>query len=191
MISEAAGQTTQEAVAMITENQISEIGRFNQPHGIKGELNAVVFDGAELEDLSCLILDIDGIFVPFFISGLRRRGTQSFLVSIDGIENEQQAAAIANKTIYALSDEIKEYENDFDEDGFYAEDLIGFKISTADGALSGKITDIDDATENVLLIVTADDGRTHLIPFADEIIADIEADTRHVTVELPEGLLEL
>lgn len=26
---------------MITESQITEIGRLNQPHGIKGEINAV------------------------------------------------------------------------------------------------------------------------------------------------------
>lgn len=176
---------------MITENQITEIGRFNQPHGIKGEINAVISDGAELDDLSCIILDIDGIFVPFFISGVRQRGTHSFLIMIDGIDNEQKAASIANKPIYALSDEIRLTDDDFDEDGFYAEDFIGFEISTPDGELNGTIADIDDSTENVLFIVNADNGKTHLIPVADELITDIDIDNRHITVDLPSGLLEL
>lgn len=175
---------------MITEGEITEIGRFNQPHGIKGEINAIISDGVELDDLSCIVLDIDGIFVPFFISGVRQRGAQSYLVTVDGIDNERKAMSIANKTIYALSEEVAEEDID-DEDGFYAEDFIGFGISTDDGALNGTITDVDDSTENVLFIVTADNGKTHLIPVAEELITEIDTDARHITVELPSGLLEI
>ena len=98
--------------------------------------------------------------------------------------------SIANKTIYALSEEVAE-EDSNDEDGFYAEDFIGFGISTDDGALNGTITDVDDSTENVLFIVTADNGKTHLIPVAEELITEIDTDARHITVELPSGLLEI
>ncbi len=175
---------------MITEGEITEIGRFNQPHGIKGEINAIISDWVELDDLSCIVLDIDGIFVPFFISGVRQRGAQSYLVTVDGIDNERKAMSIANKTIYALSEEVAEEDSD-DEDGFYAEDFIGFGISTDDRALNGTITDVDDSTENVLFIVTADNGKTHLIPVAEELITEIDTDARHITVELPSGLLEI
>lgn len=175
---------------MITEKEITEIGRFNQPHGIKGEINAIISDGVEPADLSCIILDIDGIFVPFFISGIRQRGVQSYLVTVDGIDNERKAMSIANKTIYALSEEIAEEDGD-DEDGFYAEDFIGYGISSDDGAMTGTITDIDDSTENVLFIVTADNGKNHLIPVAEELITEIDTDTRHITVDLPSGLLEI
>lgn len=175
---------------MITEEQITEIGRFNHPHGIKGELNAVISDRADLDGLSCIILEIDGIFVPFFLSGIRRRGTNSYLISIDGIDNEQKASSIANEPIYALSDEIPSSGNP-DDDGFYAYDLMGFTISDEDGTLNGTIEDIDDSTENILFIVNAENGKTHLIPVADEIITAIDCDSRHVTVNLPAGLLEL
>ena len=175
---------------MVTESQITEIGRLNQPHGIKGEINAVAYDGIELSELSCIILDVDGIFVPFFMSGIRRRGTQSYLITIEGIENEQKASSIANKTIFALSDEVKQY-TDNDEEGFYAEDFIGFRIISSDGELNGIVTDIDDSTENVLFIVKADSGKKHLIPVADEIITGIDIENRQLTVELPAGLLEI
>ena len=106
---------------MITIDQITEIGRFNQPHGIKGEINAVVFDGVDLAELSCVVLDIEGIYVPFFMSGLRQRGVNSYLVTIDGIENELKAASIANKVIYALRDEIADNDNENGEEGYYAD----------------------------------------------------------------------
>lgn len=176
---------------MITADQIIEIGRFNQPHGIKGEINAFVQDGTELEHLSCIVLDIDGINVPFFISGLRQRGPQSYLVTIDGIENEQKATILVNKTIYALSEEVADNDENADgEEGYYAEDFIGFTITSTDGILNGIISDIDDATDNVLFIVKTD-NKTHLIPVADEMIVDIDDENHRLTVELPIGLLDL
>ncbi|MBD5258203.1 MAG: 16S rRNA processing protein RimM [Barnesiella sp.] len=177
---------------MITDNQITEIGRFNQPHGIKGELNALIDEGVALDELSCIVLDMDGIYVPFFMTGLRQRGAMLYLVSIDGITDEQKAATLANKTIYALADEVEQEEDTDGDDGFYAEDFIGFTIQSADGNLKGTITDIDDATDNVLFIVTTDNSdKKYLIPVADEFITAIDVDNRSLTVDLPEGLLEI
>lgn len=177
---------------MITIDEITEIGRFNQPHGIKGEINAIISDGTDLAGLSCIVLDIDGIFVPFFISGLRQRGSQSYLITIDGVENEQKAASLVNKTIYALSDEVVDDEDENGEEGYYADDFIGFAISSTDGALKGVITDIDDTTDNVLFVVDADtDNKAYLIPVADEMIVEIDTDNRSITVDLPVGLLDL
>lgn len=176
---------------MITIDQITEIGRFNQPHGIKGEINAVVFDGVDLAELSCVVLDIEGIYVPFFMSGLRQRGVNSYLVTIEGIENELKAASIANKVIYALRDEIADNDNENGEEGYYADDFIGFQIKSTDKALNGIVSDIDDSTDNVLFVVTAENGKTHLIPVADEMIVEIDADDKSIVVELPIGLLDL
>jgi len=176
---------------MINPEQITEIGSFNQPHGIKGELNAAIFENVAVEDLSCIILDIDGIFVPFFITGIRPRGARSYLVTVEGIDSEHDASAIANKRIYALKDEARQLLTDDNADGFYVEDLIGFGISTPDGTLNGTVADIDDSTENILFIVKADDGKTHLIPVADEFITEIDADNRQIIMALPDGLLDI
>lgn len=176
---------------MITREEIVQIGRLNHPHGVKGEINAIISVGIDPQQLSCIVLDMDGIFVPFFIEASRQRGTQAYLLTIAGIENEQKASAIANRTIYALSNDMKELQHGEEEDGFYADDLVGYTISSTDGALHGTITDIDDSTENVLFIVTTNAGKTHLVPVADELITDIDTDKRHLTVEIPDGLLDI
>ena len=129
--------------------------------------------------------------MPFFMSGLRQRGVNSYLVTIDGIENELKAASIANKVIYALRDEIADNDNENGEEGYYADDFIGFQIKSTDKALNGIVSDIDDSTDNVLFIVTAENGKTHLIPVADEMIVEIDADDKSIVVELPIGLLDL
>lgn len=178
---------------MIIADEIIEIGHFIQPHGIKGELNALIEDGVDPEELSCIILDMDGIYVPFFISGIRQRGSLSYLVSIDGINDEHKAASLSNKTIYALRKELSTFNNSVeDEDGFYAEDLIGYTISTIDKRFKGIITEIDDSTDNILFVVS--DKKTNkqiLIPVADEFITDIDSQNKLITVDLPEGLLTI
>ena len=53
---------------MIKQEEVYKIGRIGKPHGINGEVHFLfdddVFDRVESE---YLILDIDGILVPFFM----------------------------------------------------------------------------------------------------------------------------
>ncbi len=80
---------------------------------------------------------------------------------------------------------------DNDEEGFYASDLVGYTIVHADGRPVGKITDINDSTENALFIVQLPDGTDKYIPIADELIDEINTEKRYIVMTLPEGLLDL
>lgn len=172
---------------------MTDIGRFGQPHGIKGEINATVDQGIDVGSLRCIVCDIDGIFVPFFIEGIRPRSATSLLLTIDGIADESEAGLLQNKIIYALSEELGDIADDSaDDDGFYAEDLVGFTVSDASGKLTGTIEGVDDSTDNVLFIVRPDSSTgTILIPVAEELIDEIDAESRHISFNLPEGFLEI
>jgi 16S rRNA processing protein RimM len=178
---------------MISENELVEIGRTLKPHGVNGEIVATISDGIDISGLSCVIFDIDGIYVPFFIESSRSRGRESFLLSIDGITDEYQAKTLCGKTVFALATECGQPVDgdETDGDGFYAEDLIGFTVKTDDNSLTGEITDVDDSTDNVLFVITADDGKTVYVPVADEFIVDIDTEADEITFSLPAGLLDL
>ena len=64
---------------MIVESEISVIGRTLKPHGINGEIAATIDAPVNLDSLQCIILDIDGIYVPFFIRSYRYRGSEAVL----------------------------------------------------------------------------------------------------------------
>ena len=124
---------------MITDEQLKAVGTFLKPHGIEGEITLQRdYDDIDFEDFSCLIVDMDGIYVPFFIDGVRPKGSDTDLVSIDGIGDETHAALLTNKTAYVLRSELAEArrrmaeqeEDGEDEDGFYAEDFVGFSVET-------------------------------------------------------------
>lgn len=176
---------------MIKREEIVEIGSLNKPHGINGEINASIDSGIQLTELRCIILDIDGIFVPFFIEALRTKGTDSYLLTIDGVENEDAAMALSKKTIYALKDDCPNLGILEDNDGMYAEDFIGFTAVDDNDTLIGKIVDIDESTENILFIIERTDGNSIYIPVADEFIIDIDIDRNMVTMSLPDGLIDL
>ena len=92
----------------------------------------------------------------------------------------------------ALRSDLAEFlgcdEEELEED---AGNLLGYKAFADDGKPIGTVEDIDDSTENVLLIISRDDGDTIYVPAADEFITAVDDDARTVTLSLPEGLVDL
>lgn len=174
---------------MIRREELTCIGRFVKPHGIKGELNAGLDIGLDsLDALSCIVVDVDGIYVPFFIDSVRPRGSESALLTLEGISNENAAADFSGKDFFALTSELGE-EVDGDDDGFFISDLIGYNvIDMPGGTLVGEVTDFDDSTANVVLLVQRPDGENIYIPAADELFISIDPESRTVAMDLPEGL---
>jgi 16S rRNA processing protein RimM len=172
------------------------VGTIVKTHGIKGEMN-VALDSAELDfDFQPgdpLILEIDGLDVPFFIRATRPRGAESLLLSLDGIENETDAAMLCGHTIFTYVDTEEDDTSDAadDEEELTADDLIGYDIIDADrpNTLIGHINQIREMAADCWYFELADSGK--LIPIADEFITAINHQKRTVEMSLPQGLLEL
>lgn len=173
---------------MITDKTVVEIGHTVKPHGINGELVAVIDPAVDLDILPCLIMKIDGIYVPFFIGSWRPRGSESVLVKFDGIGSEAKAEQLAGLTLFADTDMLPEDAlADGDDDGFYAADFIGWTV-TDRGVTVGVVADYDDSTENLLFTLDTPDGRQLLIPVADDLILSVNPEQQILDMDLPQGL---
>lgn len=177
---------------MIDQDDLIAIGRITRTHGVNGEMS-VSSPGGELpewDDLRCVFLMMDGIPVPFFISGWRPKSSESDLISLDGVTTEKEASELCGKTVYINRQDLPaQDETDFDE-GFYADDLVGFTVESDDGRLHGKIKALESSTANFLFIIETDSGEEVLVPAAAEFIADVDSGNRVVKLSLPEGLLD-
>lgn len=178
---------------MIKDSEIIEIGEFFKPHGINGEITYSSFHDVDLAKLRCIILKIEGINVPFFIENIRKKGSDNYLVKIDGINNEMEALVISRHDVYALREDV-EIEED-ESQGYSAFDFVGYTVTDDDtGHTIGVIEDIDDSTENWLFKVKGKNSRLEdkeiLIPVADEFITSIEEDSKRLGMSLPEGLID-
>lgn len=174
---------------MIHRSELTPVGTILKPHGIKGELSiASEIDAEELLDLSCIILEMEGIYVPFFITCSRPKGNGSALVTIDGVTDERQASRFAGKTVYARADEILPGEEDPGE-GIYVTEMQGYTIFDSDGSPVGEITAVDTSTPNALFMVRTPEGRSILVPAAEELMVSLDTDSRNLIMDLPEGLI--
>ena len=175
---------------MITDSEIIEIGKFGKTHGVHGEINAMLDEDVDIELLERIVVKVDGINVPFFINSLRPRHGETVILSIDDVDSDKAASMFVNCPIYALvADNVKDVEDD--GEGMYASDLIGYTIVHADGRPVGKITDINDSTENALFIVKIPHGESVYIPIANDLIDEINTEKKYIVMTLPEGILEL
>ena len=167
---------------------LTPAGEFNKPHGIKGEISASFDPRVDVGALKCVVAEVNGLFVPFFIDAIRSRGADAVLLTIDGITDENEAKLLSRKPLYLLNGDAALAADD-EDDGFYAEDLVGFSALDEDGAVIGKIAGVDSITANVLFVIDRPDGSEALVPVADEFIDGIDPESATITLRLPDGLL--
>lgn len=175
---------------MILSNELTAIGILIKPHGIKGEITMRIDCDIDVESLQCIVLNMDGIYVPFFLNSIRPRSSESVLITVLGIDSEIKAQELCGKDVFALKKYLQDLFTDDDSDGFYLSDLVGFSLKTDDDFNLGIIEDYDDSTENWLLIVK-NAQNTIYIPIVEEFIVDIDYNQRILTMNLPEGLVDL
>lgn len=163
---------------MISNDEVFRIGKLGKPHGVKGEvnLNIELFDGDDLGEY--LVLQMDGIMVPFFIEELRWRSDDTALVKFEGIDTQERARELVNTEVFLPRTMA---EGDDDAELTYAQ-LVGYSVNG-----KGKIAYIDDQTENIMFEM--EDGM--LIPASEELIVEINTEGRDITMNLPEGLFDL
>ena len=121
---------------MIKQEDVYRIGRLGKPHGVRGELSFQFEDDIfDRVDADYLILDIDGILVPFFIEEYRFRSNEICLLKLCDIDTEERARELTGCDVFfprALAQE--------EDGGASWAEIIGFKVidATGRGAPSGQ-----------------------------------------------------
>ena len=169
---------------MIKKENVYKIGRIGKAHGVKGEVTFQFDDDVfDRVDADYLILEVDGILVPFFMEEYRFRSDSTALVKFEDIDTQDRARELTNCDVYFPRDLA-----DNDEEELTYTFLVGFDIiDDQSGKNVGTIANIDDNTMNILFEL--EDGT--LIPASEELITDIDKDNKTITIALPEGILDL
>ena len=169
---------------MIKKEEVYKIGKLGKVHGIKGEISFLFDDDVfDRMDADYLILDIDGILVPFFIEEYRFKTDSNALMKFEGIDTMERARELTGCDVY-FPREMSET----DEEHLSWAQIVGYSLIDANtGKEAGKIAAIDDSTINILFEL--EDGK--LIPASEELITDIDPKNRIISINIPEGLLKL
>jgi 16S rRNA processing protein RimM len=169
---------------MIKKEDVYKIGRLGKAHGVKGEVSFQFDDDIfDTSDADYLILEIDGILVPFFMEEYRFRNDSLALVKFCNIDTQQRASELTGCDVYfprSIAEEQSE--------GLSLTSLVGFDLIEANKKEKiGIIATIDDSTQNILFEL--EDGK--LIPASIELITNIDTQHRQIVMNIPEGLLTI
>lgn len=161
-----------------------KIGTLTRTHGTRGELSMNFTDDVwDRADASYLFLMVDGILVPFFLEEWRFRSDTVALLKFQDIDTSEDAQEWVGCEVWFAHSLTPEPD---DDDIYTWRHFTGWAIvDETEGAL-GNIDHVEDSTANTLFIVG-----TKMIPANEAFITSIDAKSRTIYTNLPEGLLEL
>lgn len=166
---------------MILKTEVLRIGTLCRTHGTKGEIQCqmenMYWDEADAE---FLIVETDGILVPFRVDDWRGKGADTLLFHLSGVDDEKKAARLCGSIAYMLRRDLSE---DTEIQPSWQE-LIGYIIEDESQGRVGIVHAVDESTVNTLL--ETEEGR--LFPIHKDLIRHIDTANRTLSVCLPKGL---
>lgn len=164
-----------------------KIGFILKPHGLKGEVSISLDEEApeDFENMESLFLEKEGRLEPYFIESISVRGAKGYL-KLEDIDTPEDAAKISRRSIYLPKTTRPKSE----KGEFYDDEVKGFTVHDEEGNLLGKIHDVMKAGPNKLLVLDYNDKEV-LIPVNGPFITSVNKSKKKITVNLPEGFLDI
>lgn len=173
---------------MILKDEVFPIGEVIKPHGANGELSFnFTSDVFDTENIEFLIIEIQGILVPFFIEEYRFKSESTGLIKFEGVDSDEQAKVFSGLTLFVQKKYLDKVEDAEIELNYF----VGFHLVDEIKGELGLITEVDQTTENALFVIDNGSDDELLIPIGDDYIREIDHYNKRILVRLPEGLLEL
>lgn len=173
----------------MNRNNTIYIGVLTKTHGIKDEMILALEDKHKILQFikwETLLIEIDGLLVPFFIDNARQRDDQSWIVKMDDISSVEELQELLGAKVFFPRDAIVS-NNNAKNSGI---SLLKYSIEDSLTGRIGTISEVIEQTYNPILKVDSGKGEI-LIPYNDAIVDKIDHKQKTVFVNLPEGLLDL
>jgi 16S rRNA processing protein RimM len=163
------------------------IGSVLKTKGLKGEMQLYVdFDNLDNIDFNALFIEIGGKLAPFFVESVKYNQKNSAYLYLEDVDTIEKATPLVKKDIY-LPNKLKPKKKKAE---FTLRDLIDFTAVDENEGELGKITAIHEYPQQLIAAVTYKNCEV-LFPLNEEIIVAIDVVKEILTVDLPEGLLEI
>lgn len=174
---------------MIKQEDVYKIGKMGKAHGVNGEVSFMFDDDVfDRVDADYLILQVDGILVPFFFEEYRFKNDSTVLVKFCDIDTKDAAGELTGCDVF-----FPRNLSDSEDGAMTLHEIVGYALIDDENGMRkiGIITGVDDSTINILFNVKTDEGAELLIPASEDFIRDIDTDRQEIHVCLPAGLLDL
>ncbi len=172
---------------MIRKEDCLSIGKFIKTHGLNGELVLFVEnDFPEKYSEEPIFVDIDGGLVPFFIEddGIFTRNHTSYRIKMEDVDSEHAALRFINCQVYLPKELFSEQEMEG------VAGIEGYTVNVVGRGEIGVIDSLADYSGNIVITVVVEEKEV-MIPLAEDYITAVDYEAQIITLDLPEGLIDL
>lgn len=169
---------------MIFDNTI-KIGKVSKSRSAKGDLQ-INLSGitGDMFVGEFLILDIDGLKVPFKISDSDIRANSMFVKFEECTESPE---SLVGRDVFCQSEDLESLTEE--RLSLNIGLLKGFEVYDSQAGHLGAISSIDTSTANTIIYVQGE--KEILIPLAEEFVEEFDIDNKTLRLRLPEGLVSI
>lgn len=171
------------------QEQCFQLGVFTRKVGTDGRLS-LQLDTDQPEAYTkteSVFVELHGKLVPFFVLSFRLQPSNSAHIKLEDVDNAEQADSLTGSSVFLPLEKLPPLSGT----KFYYHEVIGWKIEDLTSGLSaGIIKDVLENGPNDLFQLT-NEGQEVLIPVADDWIVKVDRELGVISMNLPEGLLEV
>ena len=179
---------------MINKNEWLVVGLITSCHGIKGQLKVKSLTDFEERFLKpgmrWLQKENEAPLEMKLTSGFRQPGRTTFIISLQGINTRNHAEQLKKFKILVKTDNLPRLE----KEEFHLLELINLQVKTLENdklKIIGKVIDLENEKNNLLVIQLFKNQKVVLIPFVEEIVPLVDIKNNFLIINPPKGLLEL
>lgn len=174
---------------MIRQDEVFYIGKISKFRGICGETELLftddVFDRGEAP---YLVIDMNGILVPFFWKEYRFKNNDTAIFKFEDINDEKAAKRLVGHSVfYPKKFNVEADTPDAHLSSWKA--FTGFEVYDTRHGHLGTVDTVDDTTDNILIYLQTPDGTELVLPLHEDFIEHYSLTQRTITLALPEGLV--
>jgi 16S rRNA processing protein RimM len=164
-----------------------KIGFIMKPHGLKGEVTISLDPDspADWNNLKVVFVEQNHTLIPYFIEHASAR-TDKALVKLEDVSTPEQAALLKNNSLFLPKNTRPKTETG----DFYDDEVIGFEVNDTTVGVLGLVKEIERAGLNRFLILDYHHKEV-MIPAQRPLLKSINRAKKKITVDLPEGFLDI
>ena len=164
----------------MTTDELVLFGTISKPFSFRGQL--IVYSNFNGISSKTVFVKIDDSYVPFKLVNSSSYKKNLFKFNLFEINDEEKAKSLVNKEIYIKKDELAKNEDNLDF-------LINFNLYNKKVFVGPVISIMSRIGQD--LIVVDYKNKNVLIPFAEQLITNIDKEEQILEMDLPNGLLQI
>ena len=123
-------------------------------------------------------------------SGFKQPGKETFIIKFQGINTRNDAEQLKKFKILVKTNKLPKLKNE----EFHLLELMNLKVKTLENdelKIIGKVINLENEKNNLLVIELLDTQKKVLIPFVKEIVPLVDIKNNFLIIDPPRGLLDL